>query len=59
LPQRLQPRGIERALSFSKTEPGAKVLVWTLDFSRNTLMTVTDPGLINPALRHRSAPRPK
>jgi len=38
-----------------KVPPGARMLVWAgtpfhLDFARNELMTVTDPGLINPAL---------
>jgi hypothetical protein len=39
----------------NKIPPGAKVFVWMatpfhLDFGRNQLMTMTDPGLINPAL---------
>jgi hypothetical protein len=38
------------------TDPGETILVWTalpfhLDFRRNKLLTISDPGLINPLLR--------
>ncbi len=54
-----------RAIEIQQKIPsGTKTLVWAatpfhLDFSRNELMTVTDPGLINPALHFPSDLKPE